>query len=80
MTHLETHWKEGMSWANYGGRSGWGIDHIRPDCEFQYTSTNDSGFQASWALNNLQPLWLWENIQKHTRKPKRKPIQLHEPH
>jgi ribosomal protein S14 len=62
--HLESSFKEGMSWDNYGE---WEIDHITPDSWFQYNSTDDEGFKNSWALDNLQPLWKHENIAKGNR-------------
>jgi len=60
--HLETNFKEGMNWENYGD---WHIDHIIPDCCFNYSSVDDEEFKKSWALTNLQPLWAKENLQKN---------------
>lgn len=59
--HLEKLFKTGMSWTNYGE---WHIDHIRPDCKFDYKNVEDEGFQKCWALENLQPLWAEENLRK----------------
>lgn len=60
--HLEKQFKPGMSWKK---RSAWHIDHIIPDCKFNYKSVDDKEFQKCWALNNLQPLWAEENIKKN---------------
>ncbi len=62
--HLENLFKPGMSWANYGE---WHIDHIRPDCKFDYKNVEDEEFQKCWALENLQPLWAEENLRKNNR-------------
>lgn len=60
--HLESKFQPGMSWDNYGK---WHIDHIIPDSWFDYSSADDSGFKASWSLNNLQPLWAKDNLSKN---------------
>ena len=62
--HLESKFKEGMSWENYGE---WHIDHVTPDSWFDYTSPDDDGFKKSWSLENLQPLWASENCSKSNR-------------
>lgn len=59
--HLENLFKSGMSWQNYGD---WHIDHIRPDCKFDYKNVEDEEFKRCWALENLQPLWAEENLSK----------------
>ena len=64
VAHLESQFKEGMSWEN---RSEWHIDHIRPIASFDYSSTDDESFKECWALENLQPLWASENISKGTK-------------
>ena len=55
--HLEGHFKEGMSWNNYGK---WEIDHIRPLCSFN----RNEDIKIVNALTNLQPLWKEENRKK----------------
>ncbi len=62
--HLESHFKDGMSWDNYGK---WEIDHIVPDSWFNYTSVTDEGFLKSWSLENLQPMWKKENLLKSNK-------------
>lgn len=61
--HLESQFKPGMSWYNYG-RGGWHIDHVIPDSWFNYESICDDEFQKSWSLENLQPMWEAENFKK----------------
>lgn len=64
--HLESKFRLGMSWKNYGLR-GWHIDHILPDSSFNYKSVEDEEFQKCWALDNLQPLWAEENWSKNNK-------------
>ena len=61
--HMESLFREGMSWDNYG-RDGWQIDHIRPVSSFNYTTTECEDFKKCWELNNLQPLWAKDNMSK----------------
>ena len=61
--HLESKFKDGMTWDNHG-MYGWHIDHIKPDSSFTYSSVEDEEFQLCWALDNLQPLWAKENLTK----------------
>jgi len=63
ITRIESNFKSGMTWENYG-RYGWHIDHIIPICRFKYTKVSDSGFKKCWSLSNLQPLWAIENLSK----------------
>lgn len=59
--YLESLFKDGMSWDNYG-RYGWHIDHIIPISRFDLTKE----LNMKWAFNwkNLQPLWAIENLEK----------------
>jgi len=59
--HLESLFKEGMSFSNYGK---WHIDHIIPVSVFRFTMYSDAEFKICWSLKNLQPLWASENIAK----------------
>jgi len=60
-THIESKWKNGMTWSNYGW-SGWVIDHIRPCASFDL---NDAEQQKEcFHYKNLQPLWAKENDKK----------------
>ncbi len=58
--HLESNFKPGMSWDNYG-RSGWHIDHIKPLVLFD---KSEKGIREAWQLSNIQPLWESENCSK----------------
>jgi len=64
VTRLESMFKPGMTWENYGD---WHVDHIKPDISFKYTSVNEPEFAKSWALDNLQPLWANENYSKGSK-------------
>jgi len=65
MVHLESLFKDGMSWENYGK---WHLDHIRPVSSFKFSSYEDKEFKECWALENLQPLWAKENLKKGASK------------
>jgi hypothetical protein len=62
--HLESQFKEGMIWDNYGE---WHVDHIKPMASFNIQSPEDKSFQECWSLDNLQPLWGVENLSKGSR-------------
>ena len=59
--YLETRFKPGMSWENYG-RSGWHIDHIIPCASFDLTDQQQQ--KKCFHYTNLQPLWAYENLSK----------------
>lgn len=62
LEHLESKFKDGMTWDNYG--SHWHIDHIKPKSLFKYDTVDDPQFKECWALDNLQPLEAKANIIK----------------
>ena len=64
IVHLESKFEPGMTWENYGE---WHIDHIIPDSWFSYQSIYDKGFEKSWSLDNLQPMWAFDNLSKNNR-------------
>ena len=64
--HLESKFIDGMSWKNHG-RFGWHIDHIRPIDSFNITDYDCNDFKECWSLNNLQPLWAKENLEKSNK-------------
>lgn len=66
VSHLESQFKDGMSWDNYGFR-GWHIDHIKPHSMFPYSSMDDPLFKECWSLTNLQPLWWLDNVKKSNK-------------
>jgi hypothetical protein len=61
MNHLESQFKDGINWDNFGK---WHIDHIIPVSAFHFESYDDPEFKACWALSNLQPLWALDNLKK----------------
>lgn len=69
--HLESLWKEGMSWGNYGIPKddyfkGWHIDHIIPCAKFDLTKEEEQ--LKCFHYTNLQPLWARENLSKWKNK------------
>ena len=65
--HLESKFKEGMSWDNYNFY-GWHIDHIKPVASFKLVKEDGQPdleqIKLCWSLDNLQPLWHIENASK----------------
>ena len=59
--YLESLFKEGMSWDNYGYR-GWHIDHIVPCSAFDLTNIEEQ--KKCFHYTNLQPLWAKDNLSK----------------
>lgn len=57
--HLESQFKDGMSWNNYGK---WQIDHIIPLS--LYDLTDENNVYKLCHYTNLQPLWTEENLKK----------------
>jgi 5-methylcytosine-specific restriction endonuclease McrA len=60
-----------MTWDNYGryekGKEKWQIDHIIPQSKLLYDSMDHSNFRKCWALENLRPLEVVENIRKSNK-------------
>jgi hypothetical protein len=59
LQYLETKFKDGMTWNNYGK---WHIDHIKPCASFDLTDTQQQ--KECFNYTNLQPLWADDNIRK----------------
>lgn len=64
MKHLESQFKEGMTWENYG-RFGWHVDHIIPCSSFDLL--NEEEQKKCFHYTNLQPLWQIENLRKSNK-------------
>jgi len=64
--HLEKLFTHGMTWENYGQ---WHIDHIIPISAFNFKTSEDIDFKKCWSLENLQPLWKFDNLSKHDKLP-----------
>jgi hypothetical protein len=60
--HLESKFKHGMTWENYGE---WHVDHIRPCASFDLLKVDEQRQCFHWT--NLQPLWALENLRKSSR-------------
>lgn len=67
--HLESQFKEGMSWENYGrgwgnnGMKEWQIDHIIPCYKFNLTDPKQQ--EQCFHYTNLQPMWATINFKKN---------------
>jgi hypothetical protein len=59
--YLESKFKSGMSWNNYGHK-GWHIDHIRPCKSFDLSLESEQ--KICFHYTNLQPLWWFDNLEK----------------
>jgi hypothetical protein len=59
--HLESQFKEGMTWENHG-ITGWHIDHIIPCDSFDLTKKEEQ--LKCFHYTNLQPLWYIDNLRK----------------
>jgi hypothetical protein len=66
MKHLESNFLEGMSWDNI---EEWHIDHIIPRSIFKFETEYDIAFKQCWALSNLHPLWVTDNLKKGSKLP-----------
>jgi hypothetical protein len=64
IVHLESQFKEGMTWENYGFY-GWHIDHIIPLSKVNLNVEED--VKKVCHYTNLQPLWWHENLKKGNR-------------
>lgn len=64
--HIESQFKDGMLWSNYGkGYGKWGIDHIKPCSSFNLS--NELEIYKCFNYTNLQPLWHNENSSKNDK-------------
>lgn len=62
--HLESQFKDGMTFDNYG-RGGWHIDHIKPCTSFDLSDPEQQ--RECFHYTNLQPLWEKENLSKGSK-------------
>lgn len=60
MHHIESQFRQGMSWNNKGK---WHIDHIRPCASFDLTDPAQQKECFHWS--NLRPIWARRNWKKH---------------
>jgi len=62
-SHIESQFKPGMTWDNYGE---WHVDHIIPLCTI--TNLDDKEYVESLLhYSNTQPMWAEDNISKGGR-------------
>jgi hypothetical protein len=64
MAHLEAKFVDGMTWDNYGE---WHVDHKKPMTSFNFKTVDDPEFKECWSLDNLRPLWEFDNLSKGPR-------------
>lgn len=64
--HLEAHFKDGMSWCNYGMR-GWHVDHYVPLAYFDLQIHENTLIAFNW--RNLRPEWARDNLRKAASVP-----------
>ena len=64
VTHLENKFTDKMSWDNYGD---WHVDHKLPITHFNIQEMGDEEFMRCWSLDNLQPMWEFDNIFKSNK-------------
>lgn len=60
--YIESQFRDGMSWDNYGKKGIWEIDHIIPAS--YYDLTEPSKLALCYHYSNLQPLLIKENKEK----------------
>jgi hypothetical protein len=60
MDHLSKQFQPGMTWRNYG--DVWHIDHKIPVRAFNLECAHD--IKRCWSLENLQPLFIEDNLRK----------------
>jgi hypothetical protein len=64
--YLETLFEVGMSWENYGNKTGqWSVDHIIP-CDL-FDMTNPDHQKRCFHFSNLRPMWHVDNLRKGAR-------------
>jgi hypothetical protein len=62
--HIESQFKDGMTWENHQLVGGWHIDHIKELWEFDLRDKKQ--LLMAQHYTNLQPLWDYENRDKRT--------------
>ncbi len=70
--HIESLWKDGMNWGNYGvwqlGQPmTWHIDHIIPVSSFNLTDPEQQRRCFHWS--NMRPMWAFDNLSKQDTMP-----------
>jgi hypothetical protein len=66
--HLESQFKPGMNWQNYGNRAGdWNIDHVIPISAFDLSDVEQQ--KKAFHYSNCRPLCAIENMKKGRKLP-----------
>ena len=64
--HLQKKFTKGMTWEKFlNGEIH--IDHKIPVDVFNFTRPSDFDFKRCWDINNLQPLWAYDNLSKSNK-------------
>lgn len=65
--HIESQFKPGMNWQNYGNGEGkWNIDHIRPLHTYDLNVLDEQ--YMAFHYTNLRPLWSLDNFKRPENK------------
>jgi hypothetical protein len=64
LAYLESLFRDGMTWDNYGFY-GWHIDHIIPCASFNLKNSEEQ--KRCFHYTNLEPLWGYDNWHKGSR-------------
>jgi hypothetical protein len=64
--HIESQFVGGMNWEAFM-RGEIHIDHKIPRSRFRYKKPEDMEFKLCWSLDNLQPLWANDNLEKNDK-------------
>lgn len=71
-SYLESLFKRGMTWENYGSK--WHIDHILPCASFDLSKPSHQ--ERCFHFTNLQPLFVLDNLRKNKNIPPNHQLKL----
>lgn len=66
--HIQSKFTHDMNWDNYGIL--WSLDHIRPQSSFVFIEDDVEQLESikeCWRLDNLQPMYILDNIHKGSK-------------
>jgi hypothetical protein len=66
IAHIERQFTGAMRWGNWGAH--WHLDHIVPVTAFNISGVDCPEFRACWALTNLRPLRVKQNLSKASKR------------
>ena len=67
--HIEKNFTKNMCWEQYM-KGEIHLDHKIPKSVFNFETAEDLDFKKCWSLKNLQPLWKYDNLRKHSKLDK----------